>query len=56
VQEFITTTSLSCSAGSQRPPSGAANRNPLRRVRPRLDGMVHRECGALGTLAFGVGP
>jgi hypothetical protein len=23
---------------------------------PRLDGMVRRECGALGTLAFGVGP
>ena len=29
VQEFITTTSLSCSAGSQKPPSSAANRNPL---------------------------
>jgi hypothetical protein len=28
VQEFITTTSLSCSAGSQKPPSSAANRNP----------------------------
>jgi hypothetical protein len=27
VQEFITTTSLSCSAGSQKPPSSAANRN-----------------------------
>ena len=34
VQEFITTTSLSCSAGSQRPPSSAANRNPLRPCTP----------------------
>jgi len=43
VQEFITTTSLSCSAGSQKPPSSAANRNPLRPCTPRLDGMVRRE-------------
>ena len=34
VQEFITTTSLSCSAGSQRPPSSAANCNPLRPCTP----------------------
>src|SRR5271169_6147577 len=34
VQEFITTTSLSCSAGSQKPPSSAANRNPLRPCTP----------------------
>ena len=34
VQEFITTTSLSGSAGSQKPPSSAANRNPLRPCTP----------------------
>ena len=32
VQEFITTTSLSCSAGSQKPPSSAANRQPTQTV------------------------